>query len=389
MTPTAGSRRPAAVTLAGLAVVSAVVAAGCSGPVAGDATPARPSDSVEARTTPAEPRSFTVVGTGDVLIHPELTEQSDADDAAVGDGVRDFRPLLAGLEPVVAGADLALCHLEVPLANAGGPFSGYPSFNAPPELTDALVDTGYDGCSTASNHVLDQGTDGVKRTLDAMDAARLRHTGSARTSREARTPLVFDVGGVKVGHVSFTYGFNGIPLPADQPWLANQLDPDAVLAAARAARKAGAEVVIASLHWGVEYRHDPTEEQLAVARRLLDDDAIDLILGHHAHVVQPIERVNGKWVAYGMGNSVARHDEPRGVSEEGVATRFTFVRGADGWAVDRAEYIPTLVELGPPIRLIDLTDPAAAAAHGESLRRTDGIVLSRGAAADGLTRPGS
>lgn len=386
MTRAAGLHRTAAVLLAGLGVL----AAACAGPVAGTATPAgsaAPRTAPPNPAQPTEPESFTVVGTGDVLIHPELTEQADADDGSAGDGARDFRPLLAGLKPVIAGADLALCHLEVPLASAGGPFSGYPAFNAPPELTEALTETGYDGCSTASNHVLDQGVDGVGRTLDAMDAARLEHTGSARTPDEAGAPSLYDVGGVKVGHVSFSYGFNGIPLPADKPWLANQLDPDAVVAAARAARKAGAEVVIASLHWGVEYQHDPTEEQLAVARRLLSGDAIDLILGHHAHVVQPIERVGGKWVAYGMGNSIARHAEPRGVSEEGIAARFTFARTPDGWSVDRAEYIPTLVDLGPPIRLIDLTDPAAG--HGESLRRTDGIVLSRGAGADGLTRPGT
>lgn len=357
------------------------------------AAPSPASSSASSSTEPAERKpeqteSFTVVGTGDVLIHPALTEQADADAGTTGDGERDFRPLFDGVRPVIEGADLAICHLEVPLAEEGGPFSGWPSFNAPPELAGALADTGYDSCSTASNHTLDRGEEGVRRTLDAMDAANLRHTGSARSAEEAAKPLVMDVDGVKVGQVSFTFGFNGIPLPDGKPWLSNELDADRVVAAAKAAREAGAEVVIASLHWGDEYRHEPTDEQAAMAKQLLADDSIDLILGHHAHVVQPIERVEGKWVAYGLGNHVARHEEPRGVSEEGIAARFRFTRTGDGWSVDQAEYLPTLVDLGDPIRLRDLTSGEAGPDDATSLARTARIVLSRGAAEDGLTRPG-
>jgi poly-gamma-glutamate synthesis protein (capsule biosynthesis protein) len=102
---------------------------------------------------------FTVVASGDVLIHPALTDQATAD----GGGKRDYRQILAGVKATVSAADLAICHLETPLAPAGGPFKGYPEFSAPPEIIDALKDTGYDDCSTASNHTIDQGADGVKR----------------------------------------------------------------------------------------------------------------------------------------------------------------------------------------------------------------------------------
>src|SRR5690606_41553104 len=106
----------------------------------------------------------------DVLIHPALTEQAEAD----AESGRDFRPLFAGVRPMISSADLALCHLEVPLAGPDGPFSGYPSFSAPPEVADALAGTGYDACSTASNHTLDQGEKGVRSTLDALDKAGLQ-----------------------------------------------------------------------------------------------------------------------------------------------------------------------------------------------------------------------
>ncbi len=97
--------------------------------------------------------------------------------------------------------------------------------------------------------------------------------------------------------------------------------------------------------------------------------------------------IGGEWVAYGLGNHVARHGEPRGTTEEGVLARFTFARDAGGWRVQRAEYVPTLVQLGPPIRLLDLTAEPPSARVVEALERTDDVVLSRGAGQAGLTRP--
>ncbi|MEV7555299.1 CapA family protein [Amycolatopsis sp. NPDC089917] len=336
------------------------------------------------RSSQAPDGAFTVVATGDVLIHPALTDQAKED----GKGEIDYRPLLAGIKPLISGADLGICHLETPLAPKGGPYSGYPSFSAPPEIVDALKDTGYDNCSTASNHTIDQGAEGATRTLDKLDEAGIKHTGSARSAEEAKKPLIVDVKGVKVAQISFAYGFNGIKVPAGKPWLVNQIDAEDVIAQAKAARKAGAQVVVASLHWGTEYQHEATAEQRSLAKKLLGDDSIDLIIGHHAHVVQPFERINGKWVAYGLGNSVARHSEPKGSTEQGAAVRFRFVRDGERWKVDKAEYVPTLVQLGPPIRLLDLTAGQSGDAGAEALKATDEVVLSRGAGDQGLTRPG-
>ncbi|QFZ16457.1 CapA family protein [Saccharothrix syringae] len=333
-------------------------------------TTSRPAPTTTSPAAP-EPPSFTLAAGGDILVHPALTEQADRD------GARDFVPLLDGLRRAIE-ADVSLCHLETPLSAPGAPTYGYPAFSAPPEVATALKDIGYDSCSTASNHTLDRGAPAIRTTLDVLDAAGLRHTGSFRSPEEAATPLLLDVKGVKVGHVSFTYGFNGIPLP--QPWMANQLSTEGVLAAARAAKRAGAEVVVASLHWGDEYRHEVTGQQRAMARELLADPAVDLIIGTHVHVVQPIEQVGGKWVVYGMGNEVARHSEPRGTTEEGIVTRFRFVKGAAGWSVAEASYVPTLVEFGPPIRVVDLTRVPATPRRTEALERTDGVVRSLGAA---------
>ncbi|WP_410594086.1 CapA family protein [Amycolatopsis sp. lyj-23] len=363
----------------------AVLAAACSSPPQQSGPAPTPFPETGSSSAPAAPDgSFSVVATGDVLIHPALTEQAEAD----GGGKIDYRPLLAGIKPLISGADLGICHLETPLAPEGGPYSGYPSFSAPPEIADAIKDTGYDTCSTSSNHTIDQGAEGVTRTLDKLDAAGVKHTGSARSAAEAAKPLILDVHGVKVAQVSYAFGFNGIKVPAGKPWLANQIDVEDVLAAARKAREAGAQVVIASLHWGVEYQHAPTAEQRSQAKKILGSPDVDLIVGHHAHVVQPFEKIGGKWVAYGLGNSVARHSEPKGDTEEGAAARFRFVRDGDRWKVDKAEYVPTLIKLDTPIRLIDLSTSPPSTQVTKALQNTDKNILSLNADKSGLTRPG-
>ncbi|MGW5050921.1 CapA family protein [Actinokineospora sp. NPDC004072] len=374
----------------GVVFVTAVVG-GCAAPttpgVAGPVSSASGGEGSVAPPTTTPPRAdgFTIVAGGDVLIHPALTEQAEAD----GGGGRDFGPLFAGIAPVVGDADLAVCHLEVPLAGADGPFAGYPRFYGPPEVAEGLAETGYDVCTTASNHTMDRGAEGAVSTLDVLDAAGIKHTGSARSAEEAGTPLLVDVPGAKVGWLSYTFALNsGTERPAGSPWMTNLLDAGTVIEDARAAREAGADVVVASLHWGVEGKHDPTAEQRRIAEEILGDPAVDLIIGHHAHVVQPFEAFDGKWVAYGLGNQVARHAEPKGTTEEGAMARFHFTKGPDGWAVDTAECIPTLVDLGPPIRLLDLTGADGARAE-QAIARTTEIAYRLGADEDGLTRPGA
>jgi len=325
------------------------------------------------------------VATGDVLIHQDLELTAGARQA---DGSYDFSGVLAPVAPLIKAADLAICHFETPVAPDGGPYRGYPSFAVQPEIIRALAGAGYDECSTSSNHSLDDGAAGLARTLDDLDAAGIGHAGTYRTEAESRTPRILDVHGVKVAQLSYAFGFNGIKVPAGKPWLANQIDVDDVLAAARKAREAGAQVVIASLHWGVEYQHDPTAEQRSQAKKLLASDDIDLIVGHHAHVVQPFEKIGGKWVAYGLGNSVARHSDPRGDTEEGAAARFRFVRDGDRWKVDKAEYIPTLIKLDTPIRLIDLSTSPKSPQVTKALQDTDKNILRLNADKSGLTRPG-
>ncbi|GAA4740187.1 CapA family protein [Actinomycetospora chibensis] len=362
-------------------LVRALVLLACA-VLVGCAPSSAPSPAASARPSagPPAPTSFTLVAGGDVLVHPTVTAQALAD----GGGVPDFAPQLAALAPIISGADLALCHLEVPLARPGGPYAGYPAFNAPPELARSLAAVGYDGCSTASNHALDQGTDGVARTLGALDAAGVRHAGTARTPAEAAATTLHDVHGVRVAHLSATFGVNDDARPGD-PWSVAMLDPSPVLAAASRARAAGADVVVLSAHWGTENDPEPNAQQLRLAPELLASPDIDLLIGHHAHVVQPFERLGDEWVAYGLGNQLADQETPG--TDDGALGRFTFTRSPDGrWRVARAEYVPTWIDVGPPIRVVDVTSAPPGSPAEAARARTDARVAPRGTVAAGLTR---
>ena len=290
------------------------------------------------------PREVTLIASGDVLPHGPVLRQAAAYGSRAGQPY-DFRPMFAELRPVVAAADLAICHLEVPLSSDGRGVASWPSFNAPPQLATALRWAGYDACSTASNHALDRGPAGVAATLGVLDQAGLRHAGTARNPPEGAAAVV-DVRGLRVGLLSYAYGLNGGRVPADRPWLVNLIDPDRIIQDARAARRAGARFVVVLLHWGQESQAAPTTSQRELARRLLAAPEVDLILGHHVHVVQPIEQVGGKWVAYGMGNSLSNQTPAccAAGSQDGVMVQVTVGVEAGVARVRAVRHVPTWVE---------------------------------------------
>ncbi|MDQ1357180.1 MAG: hypothetical protein QOG44_1553 [Acidimicrobiaceae bacterium] len=331
---------------AGCAVVVAV--GGCThgrqaGPGTSDkrsAPTSKPSPTAAPTTEP--PGTFTIDTTGDLLMHEPVTQAARA--LAGGQGY-DFRPLLAQVRPILAAADLAVCHMETPLSPDDKRISYYPSFNAPNEIAAAASWAGFKTCTTASNHSLDQGAAGVQATLDALDAAHLLHVGTARSASE-RSWQIYDVRGVRVAHLDYTYGLNGIPVPKDKPWLVDIIDTRRILADAHQARLAGAQFVMVALHWGQEYQSAPTAQQKALAQALLASPDIDFLYGCHVHVVQPIERINGKYVVYGVGNFLSKHapccDTPQ--TRDGIIMRATVAKEGDRYVVTQIKYTPTFVD---------------------------------------------
>ncbi|MDP8908708.1 MAG: CapA family protein, partial [Chloroflexota bacterium] len=204
---------------------------------------------------------FTVAASGDLLIHAPIYQRAQA---LSGGGDYDFRPMLEPIKRYIAGADLAICHVETPLVP--GPPLGYPSFRTPPALADAVKATGWDVCSTASNHSLDAGQAGIATTRRALSRSGVLHTGSFASPAQRRQPLIVPVKGVKLAFLSYTEMTNGLPLP--NPWSVNLARPKRILADARRARDRGAEVVVVNLHWGQEFQHTPSAAQLRIARKL-------------------------------------------------------------------------------------------------------------------------
>ncbi|GAB2918780.1 MULTISPECIES: CapA family protein [unclassified Streptomyces] len=386
-------------TVAAIALLLAA-AAGCTGQQPTTAEPGGPPAARGAGGQGAAgPRPFTLLAAGDVLPHSSVIDRAAVDAGGAG---YDFAPMLAGVAPVVSGADLAFCHMETVYGKKGGPYTGYPSFKSPPEIATALRTTGFDSCSTASNHTLDDGPEGVRRTLDALDGAGIRHAGSARSAAEAARPTILPAGpgegAAKVAHLAYTYGTNDIPLPADRPWTVNVTDEQKIIEEARAARRAGADVVVLSVHWGTEWQDEPDARQRELAERLTASTDrgrpdIDLVVGTHAHVPQAYEKVNGTWVVYGMGDQIAGAminyegaQDPRG--NQSSMGRFTFAPPAkpgERWKVTKAEFVPQWYDTSTG-RAVNLnTSLGAGAEHLREVRdRIRSVVLGRGADRDGL-----
>lgn len=329
-------------------------------PTTSESTQPTPAPSVPAQQKPVV---FTVVGGGDILTHLPVNASARIK------GGYNFSPLLAGLNDWVAGADLALCHLEVPVAPEGKAPTGFPMFGAPEQIVDALAKQGWDGCSTASNHTIDRGFAGVKATIDKFDELGLGHVGSAVTEEQSGNPQLYELKRegqtVTVAHLAATYGTNGIPLPANEPWSVTLIDTDELIAQAKIARQNGADVVVVSLHDGIEYQTAPSTHQLEVNDALAKSGEVDFVFGHHAHVPQPIKKLpggpggEGMWVAYGLGNLLSNQDasntSPNG--SVGVLARATITKPVGGPArVTKFEWTPTTVDTRGKHRLYSLVD---------------------------------
>ncbi|MHB8868661.1 MAG: CapA family protein [Thermoleophilia bacterium] len=277
----------------------------------------------------------TLAFAGDLLMHVPI----GGGEYDPSTGRYDFGAVFAPIAPYLSEADYTVANLETRLAGAAHGYHGYPSFNTPDDLAPALRAAGIDALGTANNHSLDMGWEGVVRTLDVLDGAGLRHAGTARSPAERDAPCLVDVGGVRVALLNYTDYLNGIPLPSGRPYAVNVLSVAAVATEAARARAAGAELVVAFVHWGSEYQRTPSPSQTSVAPALIDA-GVDLIVGHHPHVVQPIARVRGSsgregFVAYSLGNFVsAQRSDYRDcglllfvdVLEDGAGARVTGLR---------------------------------------------------------------
>lgn len=252
----------------------------------------------------AQAQSVKILFAGDLMGH---MPQHNA--ALQPDGSYDYSPCFRYVKDYIRSADLAIVNLEVPLA--GKPYSGYPQFSAPDALAEAAKEAGFDVMTTANNHCMDRGSKGLRRTLVVLDNLEICSLGTYRDreQREACYPMVYNINGIAITLLTYTYGTNGIPVP--EPNVVNFIDTVEMARDLRVARERGAEYVITLIHWGIEYATKANREQEETARWLLEHGS-DAVIGGHPHVVQnftldaiPDNDRSTEVVVYSLGNLVS------------------------------------------------------------------------------------
>jgi poly-gamma-glutamate capsule biosynthesis protein CapA/YwtB (metallophosphatase superfamily) len=259
----------------------------------------------------------------------------------------DYRDCFQFVKPVISKADIAIANLEV--THAGKPYKGYPQFSAPPELSEALVDAGFDVIITANNHSCDGGGKGVTKTLDELDKLGVQHTGTFRNKaeREKNYPLMVEKNGMKVAVLNYTYGTNGLSVAA--PLIINYIDSTVMKADFKKAKSLGADVIVCTLHWGTEYQSLPNDYQKNWEAFCYRQGA-DMVIGGHPHVLQPVELKKAgekeHLTAWSLGNFVSNQRDrykdggmmlTATVSKSGSNVHFDAVNHYFTWVFPRQE----------------------------------------------------
>lgn len=227
---------------------------------------------------------ITLVMVGDILQHTPLAESGKKED-----GSYDFTAVFANMSEEISAADLALVNQEVIIGGAELGISGYPTFNAPYELGDALVEAGFDVMLHATNHALDKRAKGLLNCINYWETnhPQVAVLGIHDSEEDRQEIFVYEQDGIKLAILNYTYGTNGIPLPEDMPYAVDMLDKERIAADLQRAREL-ADFVIVCPHWGSEYVLKQTVEQENWAAFFAENGA-DLILGTHPHVIEPVE----------------------------------------------------------------------------------------------------
>jgi poly-gamma-glutamate synthesis protein (capsule biosynthesis protein) len=340
-----------------------------------------------------EPGTIRLLFVGDIMVHaPQLEAAKRVTPSRKGEGgkgetVYDFAPFFTEIRSFLRGAHLAAGNLETTLGGPRKGYRGYPSFNSPDSLAEALRNAGFDLLFTANNHCLDSGVSGLLRTLQALASADLRSTGTFATEVSRDIPCIVERKGIAVGFLAYTYGTNGISVPSDRPWLVNLLD-EALVSADVATLRKKTDLLVVAFHFGDEYARHPSAVQRRFVSLALRNGA-DIVVGSHPHVLQrlfvsrdvlpvpgerdtPLSADRMTVVAYSLGNFISfQRTVPR---DTGAVLGIDAARDGDGIVrIRRVFVVPTWAQAtrrkeGREIRVLPLLDTLARLDAGEKLR---------------------
>ena len=240
---------------------------------------------------------LSLIMVGDGLLHSSVYND------AYKNGVYDFKPQLEYIKPVVQNYDLAFYSQESILGGTSLGLSSYPTFNSPQEFGDAMIDAGFNMVSLANNHTMDRGEKAVLNSCEYWKAKDVLTAGSYCSNEEANEIKIKEKNGIKYTLLAYTYGTNGISIPSGKEYLVNLYSDEKVKADIEKIRDK-VDLLIVSMHWGTEYKSEPTEEQRRQAN-YLSSLGVDIIIGTHPHVIEPITYINNTLVIYSLGNFIS------------------------------------------------------------------------------------
>ncbi|MCL2230818.1 MAG: CapA family protein [Treponema sp.] len=287
--------------------------------------PEIPDENIETEQAAANTHTITFAAVGDNLFHVSLIRS-----AQMADGTYDFSSLYTEIKPIIQKADLAFINQETVMAGTSFGYSGYPTFNSPQILAHNLVDAGFDIMNLANNHAMDMGRNGLYATLDFIDTIpELTVIGARKSGESAR---IISKNNITLGFLSYTFSLNGIALPSDNPNLVSMIDRPVMTSEMNALRPL-CDFLIVSIHWGAEYLLEPDNFQRDMARFIAEHD-VDLIIGHHPHVLQRMEMINlpdgRKTLCYfSLGNFASHQRERERIIGGMIVLTFTKTVGQD------------------------------------------------------------
>lgn len=301
-----------------------------------------------------EETTFTMTALGDIMCHN--TQYWDAYDKNTDS--YDFSYVFENVKDYIANNDISIANIETSFAGKDRGYSNYPTFNSPDELAYNLKDTGLDIITTAGNHCLDMGFSGLSRTIDVLDKAGFKHLGTYKTQEDQDNILIQDVKGVKIAFIDYTYGTNGIPVPEGKDFCVNLIDKDLIQKHIKAAKDQDVDMIVACMHWGVEYQTTSNSEQEELADFLFKN-GVNVIIGNHPHVLEQMEKrtvqlddgtTRDGFVIYACGNFIC--DQNAQNTRNSIILNLTITRHSNGEiTIDKANYIPIYMYKGTSSKL--------------------------------------
>lgn len=284
---------------------------------------------------------MTVIG--DIMCHN--TQYQDAYNSS--SKKYDFEYVFDDIKNKLSKSDITVGNLETTFAGAKRGYSSYPTFNTPDALGTALKNVGIDVLSTANNHCMDTGYNGICSTIQKLDKLGISHTGTYQTKKDSEEILVKDVKGIKIAFLSYTYGTNGISVPKDKSFSVNLINKKKIKSDLEKAKNLNVDLISVSMHWGIEYRQTPTDEQENLANFLFENGA-DIILGSHPHVLEKMEKRTIKledgttkdgFLIYSLGNFMS--GQYYDYTKQSIILDLEFTKHGDGKvSIDSATYTP-------------------------------------------------